>query len=151
MMKAIFSAEWANARVVAAFLVVFSISGCGGAMSPGPLALSVSGQWEGAIDSPSDGPGTITLTLAQTGLAVSGTVRLSQGGIADVGGTLTGTLSGASTTTTMDYTVSYEYGEHCQGTFTGTFVVTNGVMTGPYSGQNCAHQFAGTARVTRNN
>ena len=148
-MKAIFFRELANARVVAMCLLVFSMSGCGGPSAPGPLALPVSGHWEGTIDSPSDGHGTIDLVLGQTGQNISGSVRLSQSGISDVAGTLTGTLAVGSSTTTMDYTVSYEYGEHCQGTFSGTYSVLTGVLTGPYSGHDCAHQFVGTMRVTK--
>jgi hypothetical protein len=37
--------------------------------------------------------------------------------------------------------VSYEYGEHCQGTFTGTMNVIGRGMAGAYIGQNCVHEF----------
>ena len=60
------------------------MSGCGGPLAPGPLAVPVSGHWEGTIDSPSDGHGTIDLVLGQTGQNISGSVRLSQSGISDV-------------------------------------------------------------------
>jgi hypothetical protein len=69
--------------------------------SPVSPTLGVAGQWNGTIESPVDGPGTIALQLTQSGLDVAGSFRLSQDGISDVPGTLTRTLASAPSPTTM--------------------------------------------------
>jgi hypothetical protein len=138
-------------RATAPVLFALALSSCGGD-SNGPTAptVSIAGRWQGTIESPSDGPGTISLQLTQTGLNVTGPLRLSQSIISDVPGTLTGTLAATSLPTTMQYTVTYEYGTNrCQGVFSGTFNVTSRQIEGPYSGQDCVHAFAGTLRATK--
>jgi hypothetical protein len=112
--------------------------------------LGVAGQWNGTIESPVDGPGTIALQLTQSGLDVAGSFRLSQDVISDVPGTLTGTLASASSPTTMQFMVRYEYGPfHCQGTFAGTLNISGRDIEGPFSGQNCVHAFSGTLHVMK--
>ena len=137
-------------RVAAFLLLLSALSACGGdSRLPTAPTLSLSGRWQGTIESPADGPGTVTLQLTQTGLDVAGTLRISQMGISDVPGTLTGRLATASSPTTMQYTVTYEYGERCQGTFTGAFNVTSREIAGPYTGQNCVHEFVGAFHATK--
>jgi hypothetical protein len=137
-----------NRRVAACLLLFFTVSACG--HLPTAPTATTSGQWEGTIESPADGLGTIALTLTQTGLNVEGSVRLSQNGIVDAPGTLTGTLATASRPTTMQYNVTYEYGPfHCQGTFSGTLNVGSREMEGSFNGQNCVQTFAGTLRATK--
>jgi len=131
-------------------LLVSTLSACGGNSNmPTPPTPFISGQWQGTIESPTDGPGTVALQLTQTGANVAGSVLLSQNGIAAVPGTLTGTLMTASSSTTMQYTVTYEFGEHCMGTFSGTFAVTSRDLVGPYTGRNCVHEFAGAFHATK--
>jgi hypothetical protein len=137
-------------RAAACLVALLTLSACGAPTSPAPLTASLSGQWTGAIDSPVDGPGSITLDLTQTGLNVSGSVLLSQGGISDVRGTLSGTVAVAASTT-LDYTVRYEFGDHCQGTFSGTCQVAGTDMAGAYEGDNCAQHFSGVLHVTKGN
>ena len=61
-----------------------------------------------------------------------------------------GTLAGASFPTTMQYTVTYEFGPfNCQGTFSGTSNVTILEIGGVFGGQNCARMFTGTLSATR--
>lgn len=84
------------------------------------------------------------------GLNVTGSLRLSQNNIADVPATLTGTLAGTSFPTTMQYTVTYEFGPFsCRGTFSGTSNVTLLEIGGVFSGQNCVRMFTGTLSATR--
>jgi hypothetical protein len=130
-------------------LLVSTLSACGGSGAPTSPTPSLSGRWQGTITSPTDGAGTVTLQLTQTGLDVAGPVRLSQDGLSDVSGTLTGTLGTASSSTTLQFTVTYEYGFGCQGTFSGTIAITSGEMAGPYNGRNCVHEFAGTLHAIK--
>jgi hypothetical protein len=124
------------------------LSACGGKSNlPTEPTPSIRGLWEGAIDSPTDGPGTITLDLTQTGVTVSGPVQISQNGNSSATATLTGTLASPGSTT-LQFTVTYLYGL-CPGTFSGTLDVTSGEMTGPYSGHDCAHEFTGTLHAIK--
>ncbi len=137
--------EMARSRTVVGLLLL-AMSACSG-RSPAAPAPALSGSWQGTFES--DGPGTITLELTQTGLSVSGSVRLSQNTITDVPGTLTGTLETASLPTSMQFTVTYEYGFGCKGSFSGTLNITDGEIEGPYSGQNCVQPFEGTLHATK--
>jgi hypothetical protein len=134
-------------------LFVLALSGCGvDSRTPTAPDFNISGQWQGTIESPEDGPGTVTLQLTQTGLSVTGSLHLSQNNVVDVPATLTGTLAGASFPTTMRYTVTYEFGPfNCQGTFSGTSNVTILEIGGVFSGQNCVRMFTGTLSATRRN
>ncbi|HEY7056147.1 MAG TPA: hypothetical protein VH458_06470 [Vicinamibacterales bacterium] len=135
-------------RAAGRLLLASLLSACGG--TPTTPTSNLSGQWQGIIESAADGAGTITFQLTQSGLNVEGTVRLTQGGIADVSGTLTGTLAKAAPPTTMQYVVTYQYGPfQCQGTFSGISSVTRGEMAGSFNGQNCVRTFAGLLRVAR--
>lgn len=89
------------------------------------------------------------MQISQTGLNVTGSVRLSQDTLSDVPGTLTGTLETASPPTTMQYTVTYEYGFNCQGTFSGTVNITGRDIEGSFDGHNCVRAFAGSIRATK--
>jgi hypothetical protein len=120
-----------------------------GSKTPTAPSADIGGRWQGTIFSAADGPGTVTLELTQTGLNVTGDVRLSQDGLSDVVGTLTGTLATDVSSTSLLYTVTYAFGEQCQGTFSGTLSVTSRDLSGPYSGQNCVHAFAGALHATR--
>jgi hypothetical protein len=93
----------------------------------------------------------MTVDLTQSGQDLSGPVHLSQGTVSDALGTLTGTLETTSLPTSMQVTVTYEYGFACHGSFSGTLNVTDGVIEGSYSGQNCVQPFTGTLRLTRHN
>jgi hypothetical protein len=141
-----------NTRAAASLVFVFVsvLSACGGeSRTPTSPTPSISGRWQGTLESGSDGPGTVTLQLTETGLQVAGALRLSQDGISDVAGTLTGTLATAALPTTMQYTVTYVYGAGCQGTFSGTFTMTGREMSGAYSGHNCVQEFVGTLHAVK--
>jgi hypothetical protein len=136
-------------RRVAALFLAAMLTACGSNSSFAPTGL-VAGEWRGTIGSAVDAPGTITLQLTQDGVNVSGTVRISQDGITDAPGTLTGVLASVSLPTRMQFTVTYEYGPfHCQGSFTGTLDVTGRDIDGPFSGENCVRPFSGTMHVMR--
>jgi len=135
---------------VASLLIACAAAGCGHSTQPtAPTATTVAGRWEGTIQSPVDGRGTISLQLTQSGLDVAGQARLSQDGISDVPGTFNGVLQGASPSTVLQYTVTYEYGEHCAGSFSGTVTLTAREMDGQYSGRNCVHEFAGALHALK--
>jgi hypothetical protein len=136
-------------RLGISLLLVLTLCGCGGAGTPASPTPIVSGRWQGTIESPGDGAGTIEIELTQTGFDVTGTVRLTQNGFVDVPATLSGRLSNAATMTTAQVTVTYQYGEQCHGTFSGAFTVSGGQIQGPYAGQDCAHAFSGVLRAVR--
>jgi hypothetical protein len=138
-----------NSRAVVCLLAL-TLSACNG-RSPTAPAPSVSGTWQGIIVSGPDGPGTMTVDLAQSGRDLSGPAHLSQGTVSDALGSLTGTLETTSLPTSMQVTVTYVYGFACHGSFSGTLNVTDGVIEGSYSGQNCVQPFTGTLRLTRHN
>jgi len=137
-------------RTCACLLLASALTGCGADRLPTSPTPSVAGAWQGAIDSPTDGPGTIALDLTQTGVTVSGSMRITQGDIVGgATGTVTGTLVPAAGSTKLEFTVMYTYG-FCSGAFSGTMDVTSHDMTGHYIGQDCAHGFTGTLRASRN-
>jgi hypothetical protein len=137
-----------KARISGCLFMVAMLTACGG-NSLAPTGL-VAGEWRGTIGSGVNAPGTITLQLTQNAVNVAGTVRISQDGIADAPGTLSGVLASTSLPTRMQFTVTYEYGPfHCQGSFSGTLEVTGRDIEGPFSGQNCVRDFSGTLHVTR--
>jgi hypothetical protein len=134
------------ARISGVVMMVV-LTACGAPpMAPSPV---VAGAWRGSFESGSDGPGTITLQLSQSGLDVHGTVVLSQDTITDVPGTFTGTLAASSLPTTMQFVVTYSYGFQCQGTFSGTLQVNGDALDGSFSGENCVRGFDGVVRATR--
>ena len=136
-----------TARIACALMVVVQ-SACGG--PPTAPTPAVAGSWRGSFESGSDGPGTISLQLTQTGLDVQGTVVLSQETITDVPGTFAGTLAASSVPTTMQFNISYAYGPfQCQGTFSGTLHVSGDALDGSFSGENCVRAFEGVVRVTK--
>ena len=136
----------------AVYLVLFiglgGGAGCGGPTRSTPLP-TVQGQWQGAITSAADGIGTVVITLNQSGTVVTGSVVLSQPGLADARGTFNGTLDTAAGGTALKYTTFYDYGDGCTGTYGGSLDVTADALSGTYAGQNCAHTFTGTMRVQK--
>jgi len=123
-------------------LLPFILSGCGSAPMAPTVALT--GAWQGTFQTPGDGPGSFTLQLEQQGLTISGTGTLTQNGIVDVPATWTGTLDGPSSPATLRFTVTYEYGFQCQGSFSGTLNATTRDIDGSFAGQNCVRPFAGS-------
>jgi hypothetical protein len=141
------------------------VSACGGDAKPPTTpsaAASVSGAWQGTLASPVNPLGNemplfmesspVSLDLTQSGLAVTGTVRLKQDDGLDLLGTLTGTLANAATPTTLEYAVSYGIAENqCKATFSGTLNVSTRELVGSVRGQNCVRDFTGTLRATKAN
>jgi hypothetical protein len=133
-------------------LLGFVMSACGhdGPTAPSSSASWIDGRWTGIIDSPTDGPGTIVLDLHHDGLKITGTLRFSQSIVRDVPGTLAGTLGSAASPTTLDFTVTYEYGDNrCRGSFIGTLRADVQLIAGAYFGQDCVHTFTGALRATK--
>jgi hypothetical protein len=87
--------------------------------------------------------------LSQSGLDVTGTMRLSQGGLSDVGAGVTATLDATVLPTTAHLTATYDYGLGCHGSFSGALSVTADAMDGAFTGSNCVHTFSGRLRLTR--
>ena len=133
----------------AAAAAAAAAAACGGARMPSSPTPALAGRWQGTIDSASDHEGTITLELTQTGLDFTGTARMSQDGILDVPGVVSGTLSAGSTAPAMQLTITYEYGAACHGAFTGTYNVNGRQMEGEYAGQNCVRAYTGLLRVSK--
>ncbi|HKV99183.1 MAG TPA: hypothetical protein VJN96_05130 [Vicinamibacterales bacterium] len=137
-------------RIAIGLLLVFGLAGCGSSTAPLPTPLPmVQGHWQGSITSPTDGVGTITADLNQTGATVTGTVVLSQPGLPDAPGAFTGTLDSAAGAVTLKYTAFYDYHDGCTGTYGGTLDVSGNVLSGTYVGQNCAHGYTGSMRVEK--
>jgi hypothetical protein len=134
---------------VTVLIVSVSLAFVGCSNTPTSPTPTVAGRWMGTIDSASDGPGTIAMDIATTGVDVTGTVRLSQDGLVNLPGTFTGRLARASLPTSLFFSVTYEYGEHCQGSFSGALNVTTDSMSGGYVGQNCVRVFAGSLVAVR--
>ncbi len=133
-------------------LLLLPLAACNGSDSIDAIRPSqpVTGVWRGTIESPTDGPGVITLELRQTSRAVTGSIRLSQSIINDVPGPFVGTLEAEQVPTSLSFVVTYVYGSNdCRGSFSGTLRATSSTMEGPYNGQDCAHSFAGTLRVRK--
>ena len=129
-------------------LLTIGLAGCGSPNAPTPIP-SVQGHWLGAITSAADGIGTIALDLTQAGAVVTGSALLSQPGLPDARGAVTGTVASQGNATTLKYSVFYDYGDGCTGTYGGTLSLSAAVLSGPYVGQNCAHTFAGSIRVDK--
>ncbi len=135
-------------QMAACLLLVVALAGCGSSTTPSPVP-TVQGHWQGSITSPADGVGTITVDLTQSTYTVTGTVLLSQPGLPDAPGTFNGTIATSGSTTTLQYSAFYDYGDGCTGTYGGTLDVTTGVLSGTYVGHNCAHTFTGTIHVEK--
>ena len=134
-----------------ALLVLASVVGACESKPPTSPTVDLSGRWDGTIESATDGTGSVRLDLTQAGRTVRGTTHLAQSGPSDVPGAFLGTLASETLPTTIQYTVTYEYGFQCQGTFSGTLVIGSHDAEGSYSGQNCVHAFEGRLRATRAN
>jgi hypothetical protein len=125
------------------------VSACGD--SPTAPAANISGRWQGTLETTNDQPGTITLQLAQNGLTITGSALLTQNEFVNVPATVTGTLAGSSSPTTMQFVLTYEFGTPpCQGSFRGTVNVSTSQIDGSFNGQNCIRTFTGSLRATKN-
>jgi len=158
-----------KARLFACLLCICTLSACGGdarpPTSPTPTLPSsnVSGVWRGTMDIPFIEPTTsrllftdstpLTLELTQTGSNVAGTLRLQLEDGPELFGTLTGTLTTSSSSTTMEYAASYvtpgDGNTNCKATFSGTMNVMTGEINGTVNGQNCVRPFSGNLHVTK--
>jgi hypothetical protein len=93
--------------------------------------------WVGPFSS-TDGPGTMTLTLNQSGSSVTGTMDAIQNGVPWVG-----TLSGTFSQSTLAFTATFSVpSQGCGGTFSGSAVVTTTTIRATYSGFGCLHSFS---------
>ena len=138
-----------NLRSLACLALMTTLAACGSSTTaPTPAPPAVAGHWEGSITSQADGVGSITLDLSQNGVDVTGSVLLSQPGLPDAPGTFTGTIA-TSPSANLRYTAFYDYGDGCTGTYSGSLDVTEGQLSGTYVGQNCAHTFTGSLKVSR--
>lgn len=137
-------------RLAIGLLLVFGLAACGSSTPPAPAPLPmVQGHWQGTITSPTDGIGTMTMDLTQSGAVVTGSVVLSQPGLPDAPGTFNGTLESTAGVVTLKYSTFYDYHDGCTGTYGGTLDVNGGVLSGTYVGQNCAHTYTGSMRVEK--
>ena len=112
--------------------------------SSGPGTINPTGTFTGAASGISGGvpaTGTLTFTLAQSGLSITGTWTNSFG----ASGTGTATLSG----TTLTFSLTQN--NPCAGTFSGSATVQNNGnrLSGSYSGSDCAGAGSGTFVVNR--
>jgi len=125
-------------------LLLAILYGCGGDSSPTePQNLSLSGIWSGTA-SDSSGAGTFIWRLTQTDNNISGSVTIiTPLGSVACNGTISGTLSDATLTFTMDISNCSAPYSGCSITASGTATVINDTtIDGTYSGFNsCTGSF----------
>jgi len=119
-----------------------AMSGCGS--STEPELYDWSGTWNGTIQDSTSGPGTLTLTLTQTGSDVNGTGTLT---ITALQVLLTGTATGTVTDTQMNLTVAATLPFSCSLTVVGTR--SGDTVTGTYQPAICPANVGGTFTLTR--
>jgi hypothetical protein len=129
-------------------VVLFTLHACGS--TPTAPSPAITGTWQGTYSLPSENPGTFSLELTQTGLSITGTALITQNQFADVPATWTATLATAGASTTMQFVMSYSFGDPpCPGQFKGTLNVSTHVIDGPFTGENCTRTFGGTLHAER--
>lgn len=129
----------------AALLVCAMACGaCGSDSTPAaptpPAALNVAGTWDGTYSSAQLGFGSATLSLSQSGTAVSGTwsTRPSAGGGNGVGsGTVSGTNDLTGNSGTFVLTMSPSDPRTCPFRSTMTVFIAQRQMTGSWVTTNC--------------
>ncbi len=129
--------------------VLVTAQACGGSAPAAPTP-DFTGSWQGTFSLPSENPGTLSLQLTQTGLAITGSGLISQNQFADVPVTWTATLATTDPSTTMQFVMSYAFSDPlCFGRFQGTLNVSAHVIDGAFTGENCARTFGGTLHAER--
>jgi hypothetical protein len=129
-------------------VVLFSLHACGS--TPTAPSPDFTGSWQGTYFLPSENPGTFTLELTQTGLSITGSALITQNQFAGVPATWSATLATADPSTTMQFVMSYSFGDPpCAGQFKGTLNVSTHAIDGPFTGQNCTRTFGGTLHAER--
>lgn len=128
------------------FLVcAMAVTGCHRAIQPsGPLA----GTWSGSVSDNANGMGSMRLVLEQTGLALTGTLRMAFQGAPGRDGAVVGTVIGAGTSGSLSQTAGGSTvcanGLVASDTLTLTVTAANGRLTGSYLGFACFGLTGGT-------
>lgn len=109
----------------------------------GPSDSTLSGSWDGSVTDSQSGTGTLSVSLSQSGQALSGTWQVTYG-TANGSGNLTGAVNGANLALTLEPTSQND----CTVNVTAT--VTGSTMSGNYSMSNCSSSGEnGTLKLTR--
>ena len=123
--------------------VLCVLAGCGGSSPAAPSPATVAGTWRGTItNSLGSGPTPATLTLSQSGSALSGTWNL-------VGpdGASTGSLSGNAIGALAAMTLTPSVATQCPYTMNTT--IAGNRMTGIYASFTCSVVSSGSIDLTR--
>ena len=129
--------------------LLLAATACGSSAPTAPTP-DFSGTWKGTFSLPSENPGSFTLELVQSGLSVTGSARITQNEFTDVPATWTATLATPGASTTMQFVLSYTFGDPaCLGEFKGTLNASSAVIEGAFTGENCTRTFGGTLHAER--
>jgi hypothetical protein len=116
--------------------------GCGGS-STSPTS-TVAGNWSGTISSNVVGNGTLTMTLLQSGTALSGTWSTTYANSSNNNsGSLAGSVNGAQLGATLTPSVPSTCPYNAAGTLSGT------TISGTYAAFNCTVAASGTFTITK--
>jgi hypothetical protein len=132
------------------YYFVVTAVGTGGESPPSsqvsavPQAVNVSGKWVGTYTSAKHGQGPGTISITQNGTSITGSVNSTffdqtlQSNLLITSTSLTGTVNGATITTTVNLHTSFTYAGNdysCNGTFSGGATVNTQAnpMTGLFT------------------
>jgi len=123
--------------------LTLALLGCSGDEEP-----NLTGTWTGTIQDSVAGPGTILLTIAQSGTQLTGTWQTTFGDPANNnGGSLSGTVGGG---TSIALVLTASRSQACSYTVAATRDEDNDKhFTGTYASFNCALAQSGTIDVRR--
>jgi hypothetical protein len=129
-------------RLLAGAILLLSVS-CGSTMPTAPTITNIAGTWTGPLTDNSAGPGTVTLTVSQSGVSLSGTWTITyqntalNSALSMIGGNsgaLSGSINGSTVaevlTPTRAQACLYEVTATANGSsIAGTWVFNQGCLS----------------------
>jgi hypothetical protein len=128
------------------FVLACTLGGCGGQSTSSPTSVSVNGNYSGTIQDSFYGPGSIQLTLSQTGGSLTGTYQDAFTSGAASGGSITGTVNNG---VSLSATLTPGNPAVCPANLTGSITNGGANISGTYSAFNCTGTETGTFNVSR--
>lgn len=128
-----------------AVLALIASAGCGDSVTGSSQLMDAAGTWSGTLTSNIDGPGTITMTLVQSGTSVAGTYTADYTSFVD--GQTSGSLSGNVVGSGVVVTLTRSDPTFCPSRATGT-VASNGI-SGTFAAFDCSASASRTFSVVR--